>query len=70
MNRYFIFAGETFYPEGGGLDYIAAAESLEDAKGLARTALDKNDWAHIFDTKEKSVVFELSGPNVLNQLKV
>lgn len=57
MKRYLVFAGMFYYPSGGGNDYVAGFDTIEDAKNAY--AVD-SDWCHIFDTETERIVAELS----------
>ncbi|WP_390240958.1 hypothetical protein [Vibrio sp. R78045] len=39
--RYFIFAGEKFYPSGGASDLIGGEFHLEDAKSVAKSLIGR-----------------------------
>ena len=45
--KYLLFAGENYYPSGGASDFIAAFDSVDDAKAHAEQQQYKHDWAHI-----------------------
>lgn len=55
MNRYFVFAGERYYPSGGWNDFVNSFSSLEVAKEAALAT--KEDWAHVVDSETGRVVF-------------
>ena len=57
MNKYLLFSGEDYYPEGGWLDYCGAFATIEEAKSnLARGM----EWAQVVDTKIEKIVAEYS----------
>jgi hypothetical protein len=45
---FWMFAGDWYYPSGGMDDYIAAFDSLEEAREYANTKLDA-DWYQVID---------------------
>lgn len=47
MNRFLLFAGDTYYPSVGWRDLEGNFETVEQAEGAAEE-LDK-DWWHIVD---------------------
>lgn len=52
--RYLLFEGFDFYPEGGALDFVGAYTSLQKAKN----AEFRGTWAHIFDLETLKIVSE------------
>ena len=58
MKRYFIFAYDTFYPEGGMNDYQASFDSLEDAKEYTKT-LTGYDYIEIWDMEKMEEIEEI-----------
>lgn len=58
MKRYLLFAGDTYYPNGGWYDYLGSFDTTEDC--LRHIAGTPWDWWHIYDTKEQLIV--LTGP--------
>lgn len=54
MKRYFVFAGDCYYPGGGVSDFIADFYLIEEAK---THVCNHTDWSHILDT-ETGVVHE------------
>lgn len=53
MKRYWMFAGDFYYPSGGMLDFKGSYDSLDEAKSEMKFAVD---WYHVFDTENKQVV--------------
>ncbi len=60
MNRYWLFAGERFYPSGGFNDYIKSADTVEELKAhVEENAHGANEigvfvewyWGQIVDTQ-------------------
>ncbi|KQP36125.1 hypothetical protein [Pseudorhodoferax sp. Leaf274] len=56
--RYALFAGDEFYPNGGFEDFIAYG-GLDELKAML-PRLAKKDWAHIADLKERRVVLVMA----------
>jgi len=48
MKRYWLFAGETYYPQKGMKDFFSAFNEIELA--LEAAANLQCDWWHIYDT--------------------
>jgi hypothetical protein len=59
MKRFWVFAGDTHYPQGGMKDYVIAwdteAEARAYAVGRCETALT---WAHVYDVELKQIIYE------------
>lgn len=60
MKRFLVFAGQSYYPEGGMDDFVGDYETLGAAEATAREKLlgtpgkwDDADWAHVYDTKNR-----------------
>jgi hypothetical protein len=55
MNRFFLFAGCDFYPQGGMHDFIGSFTTFGDAYAAAKACLapgdDQCEWWHILDTE-------------------
>ncbi len=53
MNRFFLFAGCDYYPQGGMNDFIGSFASMEAAREAAMNCLepgnDQCEWWHILD---------------------
>jgi hypothetical protein len=43
MNKYLLFAGDEFYPEGGMDDFIGSYDTVAECQFYST----KYDWAHI-----------------------
>lgn len=60
MKKFLVFAGYAYYPAGGWDDFVGDADSLEEAKTLARDTVSKYEtskpWWHVADTEAKQVV--------------
>lgn len=48
MKRYWLLAGDDYYPVGGMRDLAGCFDTIEEAKAFNCQA----DWAHIFDAQE------------------
>jgi hypothetical protein len=48
MKRYFLFAGDNYYPQRGMTDFINSFDEIELA--LEEAANLQCDWWHIYDT--------------------
>lgn len=50
-NKYYLFAGETFYPEGGFYDFRNSFDTLEEAKKAGEEFISFEEisfgWCHI-----------------------
>lgn len=59
---FYLFAGYSYYPEGGVFDFQGYSPTLKDAKTLLDGLRDMNhfDWWHI--TNEQMVVVASSFP--------
>jgi hypothetical protein len=51
--RYYIFAGQQYYPFGGMEDYIGSVDALDEIQAFIDNCPDKPyrgwDWAHALD---------------------
>lgn len=54
MKRFLLFAGSTYYPEGGWCDFQGGFDSREEAETHFHT-LSGMDWHHIVDTHSESI---------------
>lgn len=48
MKRYWLFAGDNYYPAGGMSDLVGMFDTLTDC---IENFPKRHDWWHIFDTK-------------------
>jgi len=53
MTQYHLFAGITYYPSGGVLDYVLSG-SIEELKAAVNNA--QYEWAHIADAEMNIVL--------------
>ena len=54
MKRFILFAGDDYYPQGGWGDFRGFFDTIEEClKELIKTPI-KYDWAHVYDTAEKT----------------
>lgn len=58
VNRFWLFAGPDFYPDGGVEDLVGFFDSLEDAIEEGRSRLDPQwvDWFQVVDTVAGEVI--------------
>jgi len=58
MNRYLLFAGDTYYPAGGWNDLKGDYTNLEEAKWVASMMYTerKCDWWQIVDTHINKII--------------
>lgn len=61
MQRFLLFGGRDYYPQGGFNDFIGSSSDLETAKHSAHTIPEKFGefnglWAHIVDTETSKIV--------------
>lgn len=60
MNRYLLFAGQFYYPNGGWGDFIISVETeVEVDKAIELMIADKenpNTWFHVFDTESQKII--------------
>jgi len=67
MQRYHVFGGAFYYPNGGWLDHQGAFDQLSDAVDFAQcwlrdaTPLADRDWAYVVDLQDGSVVWDAQG---------
>jgi hypothetical protein len=61
VNRYLVFSGDAYYPEGGWNDFKLACATLEE--GLAFVARHPADWWHVFDTTTLVIVRHQNSPH-------
>lgn len=63
--RYWLFAGEHYYPGGGFYDLVDSYSSVEEAVVEAQLIAEyvgttythkKYDWYHIYDSQEKTLI--------------
>jgi len=55
LKRFLAFCGRNYYPNGGWDDFKGDFEEFESAKSFL---LEKdNDWAQIFDTETKKIIW-------------
>lgn len=64
MNRYLVFASETYYAGGGAENFQKSFEKEAEAKLFGEKLVEYgkktglNDWAHVFDLKDEKVIVE------------
>ena len=65
MDKFYLFAGEHYYPRGGVEDLIGVFSSAEECRVRARAG---HDWYHIatFDAEGNFTIIEKRGDNRAN----
>lgn len=68
MKRFLLFYGDVYYASGGMKDFegdfdamepaIAVVDSFRQKYGHTGDALGRFDWAHIYDTVERRIVWK------------
>lgn len=65
MNRYLLFAGNDYYPDGGWHDFKGSFHTLDGAEAAYRDWQARpydeggtGEWGHVVDTKTGEVVFK------------
>jgi len=53
---YLLFAGNDYYACGGMNDFIGVYDSVDKAKTAFSLLKEGNEWAHIADSKDYSIV--------------
>lgn len=57
MNKYILFAGETYYAKDGAHDVIGRYESIDLAINIASKLNQKHfDWWHVYNTETMQIV--------------
>lgn len=64
MDRYLLFSGSNFYPEGGWVDFNGYFSSVEDCKKHLENLHEETwcKWAHIVH-KDKVILCASGNPN-------
>ena len=65
-NRFLLFAGENYYPQGGAEDFICGYDTIEQAMDaydkMPLEEYEEKEWANILDIKTlKPVKFFFNG---------
>lgn len=64
---YLIFAGDKYYPQGGGKDLVYYTNSYEESFDLLNQAAHQYDWAQLFDVQLKKIIKEINNPSWANK---
>ena len=64
LERYLLFAGDTYYPSGGWSDFQASFDTMLEAQEAG--PLCGGDWWHVVDTESNRVVSNPS-PDYINK---
>lgn len=59
--QFIVFAGPTYYPEGGWDDYRGSFEDEVDALRYLATTDDPHDWWHVVDLHAGRIVERKEG---------
>jgi hypothetical protein len=59
-DKYLVFSGYSYYPDGGWNDYDGAFSTLEEAKDSVKD-FDYQQWAHIVDANSEEIVLIAAG---------
>lgn len=51
MKRYWIFAGDNYYPNGGIGDFMRSFDDVDETIAFLKNNTVRYDWAHIVDTQ-------------------
>jgi len=56
--RYWLFAGDCYYPQGGMDDFKGDFDTISEAKNFYVSGYEKNlhDWGHILDTETSEII--------------
>lgn len=57
MKRYWLFAGQDYYPNGGMDDFKGDRDDLEDLKTYIKK-MEACEWAHIYDSFLLKIILE------------
>ena len=67
VKRYMVFAGESYYPGGGMIDFKGSFSSLDEAVQIMSKEAKKSGphtcWGHIYDNSKNKIVKEYSIEN-------
>ncbi len=65
MKRYLTFVGDSYYADGGWLDFKGSRDAVDDASALAAAAIIADDlslpWWHVVDSRTGEIVAGISG---------
>lgn len=60
INRYLLFYGDKYYPNGGWNDFQDSYNTIDEAKSQFYEAYNKDTlerrWGHIFDTVSDTII--------------
>ncbi len=57
MKRFMVFAGDSYYPEGGMADFLGDYETIEEA--ITAVTATVGDWSQIVDTLDRRWMWDL-----------
>jgi hypothetical protein len=59
MKRYWLFGGNSYYPNGGMGDFRGSFDSREEAIEVGAAIREGSDsWYHVFDSQENEIAKE------------
>ncbi len=59
MKRYWLFGGDSYYPNGGMGDFRGSFDSREEAiKAGAAIREGSDSWYHVFDSQDNTIIKE------------
>ena len=67
--NFIIFAGDTYYPDGGWNDFYSFADTKNEAHKIYEEILKKREdnWSHVLDFNSGKIIYD-SWPHVKNQI--
>jgi len=57
--KYLLFAGDSYYADGGALDLQTGGEDLDEL--ITKAMILHKDWWHIFDTEQMELIAGKAG---------
>lgn len=73
MKRYWLFAGNNYYPMGGMEDFHNSYDTLEEAKKSYKVLHEEDSyeyaWAHVYDSETRSIDFDTNETNTKEDYK-
>lgn len=61
---FLIFAGDTYYANGGWNDFYSSAETIEEAQYIYNSIKNKYDWVHVVDMWTKHILIRSSDEKI------
>lgn len=63
MKRFMLFAGDSYYADGGAIDFKGDFDTWQAAVMTAREAPLPFGWWHVYDTVNRKVTHRRDGAN-------